>query len=46
MIYTHIVELLYELRSRVVCYQKIKPNPRVLGICCFLCAVPIVMLPL
>ena len=34
---THIVELLYELRLRVVCYPKIKFNPRVLGIWFILC---------
>ena len=35
-IYT-FVKLLYELRSRVVCYPKIKLNPRVLGFCFILC---------
>ena len=34
---THIVKLLYELRSRVVCCPKIKLNPRVLGFCFILC---------
>ena len=38
--YICIVKLLYELRSRVVCYPKIKLNPRVLGFC----AVPSMML--
>ena len=32
-----IVKLLCELRSRVVCYPKIKLNPRVLGFCFILC---------
>ena len=34
---THIVKLLYELRSRVVCYPKIKLNPRAPGLCFILC---------
>ena len=46
-IYTYIImskapkkflfKLLYELRSRVVCYPKIKLSPRVLGFCFILC---------
>ena len=36
-IYTHIVKLPYELRSREMCYPKIKLSPRVLGFCYILC---------
>ena len=36
-IYTHIAKLLYELRSRVVCYTKIKLIPHVLCFCYNLC---------
>ena len=36
-IYNHIVKLPYDLRSRVVCHSKIKPNPRLLGFCYILC---------
>ena len=31
--YIYFYALLYEMRSRVVCYPKIKLNPRVLGFC-------------
>ena len=43
-IYIYIVKLLYELRSRVVCYPKIKLTPRVQGFVMF-CVVPSMMLP-